>query len=350
MDATRLDAYLGVPMPSSEAFENPSEQDKSRTALYAALDDLSGASGQLAFHLGTGVIAPEIRLLKDDDREALVKRRLFRRKHLERCEVLVVSAAVPISFFDEISSSKTDLDREDVGRFIAQLEFCKRVSDLLVISNVSRVGAIEVLHTAILQDSEPLDFSHIPNMVGFSLQNAARAAERMNWPRLEAVVLQDAWRWYVKRGEMLDGFDGTSMGRALCAFSRLFEHKTQDEPMQLLWALVGLESLYVQGKSELAKQLRDKAQAFLGNQTAFKKTVNKMYDFRSRFVHGDLDFPGLFLLGDARDTVARFGDELFDAIAVAVAILAGTIQEVIRRDWDGLHFDYTVNNVSTNTI
>ena len=73
-----------------------------------------------------------------------------------------------------------------------------------------------------------------------------------------------------------------------------------------------------------------------------------MYDFRSRFVHGDLDFPGLCLIGDVRDTVAGFDDELVDAIAVAVALLAGSIQEVIRRDWDRLQFDYTVNNVGMN--
>jgi hypothetical protein len=347
MDATRIDTYLGVPMPS--ALEEPDEQDKSRTVLYAALDDLTGSSGQLEFHLGTGVITPEIRLLKDDDREALVKRRLFRRKHLERCEILVVSAAVPISFLDGVSSSHTDVDRGNVGRFLAQLEFCKRVSDLLVMSNVSRVGAVEVLHTLVLQDGEPLDFSHIPTMAGLSLRDAARAAECMNWPRLETVAIQDTWRWYVKRRDMLDGFDGTSMGRALCAFSRLFEHTTQDEPMQLLWALVGLESLYGQGQSGLAQQLRDKAQAFLGKQVDFKKKVTDMYHFRSRFVHGDLDFPGLCLLGDARDTVARFDGDLLDAIAVAVALLAATLQEVIRRDWDGLTFDYTVNNMSMSS-
>jgi hypothetical protein len=115
--------------------------------------------------------------------------------------------------------------------------------------------------------------------------------------------------------------------------------------MQLLWALVGLEALYVHGKSELAQQVRDKAQAFLGAQEKFKKAVTKMYDFRSRFVHGDLDFPGLCLIGDARKTVERFDDELRDATAVAVAMLVGTLQEVIRRDWDGLRFDYTISNI-----
>ena len=118
--------------------------------------------------------------------------------------------------------------------------------------------------------------------------------------------------------------------------------------MQLFWALVGLEALYVHGKAELAQQVREKSQVLLGKQVTFKKRITQMYDFRSRFLHGDLDFPGLCLVGDARETVARFDSELLEAIAMAVAVLVGTIQEVIRRDWAGLRFDYTVAD-STKT-
>lgn len=331
-------------MPSIEAFESPEDNDRSRRVLYAALDDLCAHSGQLEIHLGNGAVTPELRVLKNDGRDSLVTRRLFRREEMDRCEVLYVTTDVPLSFYDHLSSSHIDADRDSIVRLMAQVEFCKRVTDLFVMTNVSRVGSLEVAHSVVMQDDDPRDFSHVPNMASFALQNAAVVAERMSWPNLRPVPLVDTWRWYVRHRESLDGFDGTAMGRALCAFSRLFEQKTADEPMQLLWALVGLEAVYAQGKSQLAQQVRDKAQAFLGPQLDFKKKVNRMYNFRSRFVHGDLDFPGLSLLGDARETVARFDDELTDATAVAVALLAGTLQELIRRDWDGVCFDYAVSN------
>lgn len=344
MDTTTVSAYLGVPMPSIEAFESPDDESRSRKVLYTALDELCAQSGQLEFHLGNGVVTPEISVLNKGDRDSLVTRRLFRRKQLDRSEILYIETDVSPAYYDHLSTSHIDADRQSIVRLMAQVEFCKRVSDLLVMANVSRVGSLEVVHSVVLQDDEPQDFSHIPKMAAFAVQNAAVVAGRMSWPNLREVPLVEVWRWYVRHRESLDGFDGTAMGRALCAFSRLFEQKTEDEPMQLLWALVGLEAVYAQGKSQLAQQLRDKAQAFLGPQVAFKKNVSRMYDFRSRFVHGDLDFPGLSLLGDARETVARFDDELTDATAVAVALLAGTLQEVIRRDWDGVHFDYAVSN------
>jgi len=224
---------------------------------------------------------------------------------------------------------------------LSRREFCKQISDLLVMVNISRVGAIELLHSVVIQDSD-IEFSEIPEMDGWALQRAVECAEKMQWPHLEVLDIQRVWSWTLRNYKMLDGFEGASMGRALCAFSRLFERSTADEPMQLLWALIGLEALYTQGNKGLSEQLREKAQVFLGPQVAFKKKISQMYHFRSRFIHGDLDFGGLYLVGEAREAVAKFDNELLDAISVAVALLVGTIQEVIRRNWTYIRFEYKV--------
>lgn len=325
-------------------------QESCRVLLYSVLGDLCANSGKLPFQIEEGIVLPEIRLLSTAERANLRSKRIMPRDVLNRSEVLKISAVIPVGFFDAVFASQPEpeppFDRTSVTRLLAQMAFSKRVSDLLVMSNISRVGAIEVTTSAILSNGEFRNSSQIPPMVSMCLREAAQVAEQMKWPSLEAIPLSDVWQWYLKHHQMLEGFDGSATGRALCAFSRLFEIKTQDEPMQLLWALVGLESLYARSKSDLGQQLREKSQAFLGIQQDYKKVVGKMYDFRSRFVHGDLDFPGLCLAGDARDTVARYGDELFEAINVAVALLAGTLQEIIRRNWDGLQFEYTVNNSS----
>ena len=75
--------------------------------------------------------------------------------------------------------------------------------------------------------------------------------------------LRKTWNWYAGRRYIIDGFDGTAMGRALCAYSRLFEVSTQCQPMQLLWALVGLESLYAKGISDLSQQRKRTANRIL---------------------------------------------------------------------------------------
>jgi Apea-like HEPN len=329
-------------MPSIELFEKPDQKDKSRTVLYAALDDLCACSNKLEFRVGSSFVRPEFRLLDEGAREVIVRNQIFPKKDLKTCEVLVVSATVRLSSYDDLSWSGDESDTPAAMRVLARVEFCKHLSDLLVMANIARVGAIELHYSVVVQDNEALDVSEIPKMEGYSVQQAAIAAEQLGWPRLVDLDIQTVWRWVTKHHQMMEGFDGTTMGRAIAAFSRLFEHKTADEPMQLLWALVGLEALYVTGKAELAQQLRERAQVLLGPQESFKKKLTRMYDFRSRFVHGKLDFPGLCLFGEAREAVARYDHELLEAIAVAVALLAGTIQEVVRRDWAGLRFGYTV--------
>jgi hypothetical protein len=344
MDKMKLEAYLGIPMPSIEVFEKPDQKDKCRTVLYAALDDLCACSNKLEFRLGRSLVRPEIRLLDEQQREQISRDRLFPKKHLKECEVMLVAAAIPKSAYDDLPQSGDDADGSSVRRFVARVEYCKRVSDLLVFANIARVGAIELRHSVVVQDDGVLDFSEVPVMEAYSLQQAAKVAAQMGWPCLAELDIYAVWGWATKYLHEIDGFGGTPMSRAVAAFSRLFEHKTTDEPMRLLWSLVGLEALYVTGKSEIAQQVREKAQAFLGPQSAFKKKLTRMYDFRPRFVHGDLDFPDLCLFGDARDAVSRYDDELLEATAVAVAVLVGTIQEVIRRDWAGLRFQYSVSN------
>jgi hypothetical protein len=244
-------------------------------------------------------------------------------------------------------NAKSPRVRHELDRALAQSEFLKRVSDLLVMANVGRVGSVELLGSALVQDGVISEFAHVPAMDGYALQRAAKVAGQMGWPRLGVLDIRTVWAWAAKHRDMLEAFDSTALGRALSAFSRLFERNTADQPMQLLWALVGLEALYVRGKTDLLQQVREKSQVLLGQQQAYKKKITQMYEFRSRFVHGDLDFPGLYLFGDAREVVGKYDQGLYDAIAVAVAVLVATIQEVIRRDWSGLRFDYTATDSAT---
>jgi hypothetical protein len=344
MKNTRLTAYLSIPMPSIELVESVRWSGRGRKELYSALDDLCAESGKLRIKLGSEEALLKVSLLKRKARKRIVKRKWLPKKYLRTCEILRIRTEISDSAYSDIEIPSGQQSEIEWFRILANSEFEKRVSDLLVMANISRLGAVELAHSFFVQDGYKHSFSGIPKMTGCSLQEAAQLAAEEKWPPLAPLKLEVVWRWILSRHEVLDGFDGTRIGRALCAFSRLFELSTADEPMQLLWALVGLEALYVEGKAELLQQVREKAQVFLGGQTAFKKNISQMYNFRSRFVHGDLDFPGLLLRQNARNEVSEFDDELRRSISIAIALLASTIQEIIRRDWNGLQFQYTVSN------
>jgi hypothetical protein len=71
----------------------------------------------------------------------------------------------------------------------------------------------------------------------------------------------------------------------------------------------------------------------LGENTKFKKEFNKLYEFRSRFIHGDLDFPGRYTLGDANPELEKYELAQEKTVSFAVAILIASFQEIIRGTW-----------------
>jgi len=109
--------------------------------------------------------------------------------------------------------------------------------------------------------------------------------------------------------------------------------------LDLVWSMIGLEALYEKGNADITSQLVEKTQALFGPQADFKKDVRRMYDYRSRLVHGDLDFPGHFF--EYLDE--GFSEESGRYAAIASAILVATLQEMCLRGIYSLEFKYSLS-------
>jgi hypothetical protein len=70
-----------------------------------------------------------------------------------------------------------------------------------------------------------------------------------------------------------------------------------------------------------------------------------MYDYRSRFVHGDLDMPLSYTLytGESGST---FEGEAERNLATAVTVLIASLQELVVQGWLAPTFSYVVNGQS----
>lgn len=349
MNKTNITVLLAIPMPSNEFFEKDDKQ-RHRTDLYTTLDELSSLSGVLDFPLFEyGTHSPSIELLDRENSNQAQMIRHFDEKIIEQCEFLRFSIDVPCPSLEKLNQLYNQ--REDNGGvnlfsifiILSRKFFIKRIVDLLVMVNLSRVGSIEVSDSFLIQDGK-VEFSEIPKIYTWSLQKALIFAESIGWPQLNVFEILQVWNWAINHKDFIDGFSKNAMGRALNAFSRMLDKANDDGPMILFWALVGIEALYINGKVALIEQVKEKSQILLGPQETFKSKIGQMYDFRSRFIHGDLDFPPLYLIGEASDNVVKYDDELDKSTIMASAILIATIQEIIKRNWDGLQFTYSVNN------
>lgn len=307
---------------------------------YKALEELESLSGTLEFELGPyGMHRPEIVRIPIPEVEYNPDNHLSYYYGPEtgegrRYEILTVSVALPGSLHDAYHKERAELERLKV-----LLE--KRVYDLMLAINMALPGALELEQgTIVLDDNERREPGHQlgEKGKGHLLQGAWRLSRSLQWPEMKTLGIRAVWEWANRQEGFSEGFGGGPTGRALNAFARRFGSNGQDDAANLLWALVGIEALYTEGKGGLQQQVNEKSQVFLGQMTQHKKKITRMYDFRSRFVHGDLDFSGKLVVGEAAEDHVRHNDELRETVIFAEAILVATLQRLVELGWKGVRF------------
>jgi hypothetical protein len=194
-------------------------------------------------------------------------------------------------------------------------------TDLLLALDIAMPGMFG-LHSGYVFQNDVL-YQQLPRM-RTSLEEAVMLAQHMKWPRIEWLPVQSVWTWLSREDGFTDRFSTSRLGRALCAFSFLMTERPWAGTYisDLIWSMVGLEALYGRGNLDMTNQIVEKTQLFLGPQKDFKADVKKMYHYRSRLLHGDLDFASAHS-GSSDD---EFMNESSRASSVASAIFVATLQ------------------------
>ncbi|MDT5122929.1 MAG: hypothetical protein QOC96_2411 [Acidobacteriota bacterium] len=314
--------------------------------MYESLDELYSLSGRLAFPLEEyGTHYPTIELLQRNKRGKDAPTRFFPKKDLDICEILKIEVEVPLPVKAPSWVSQEDLKRpaklKSYYLFLIRQLFLKRIHDLLVIANLARIGALTLRNSRFVQDGNRDEESYELNVS--ELRFAAMYAEKIGWPKLQKLKIAQSWKWALQRKGFLDGFSEDATSRALNSFTHLL--KLYNGPIALFWAIMGIEALYVRGREPKMEQVRERTQVLLGEQTSFKKKISEMYNFRSSFIHGGQDFPGLRQLHDATAEVESHASALNESTDLAIALLTATLQVLISRDWQGLRFSYKVEDI-----
>lgn len=159
---------------------------------------------------------------------------------------------------------------------------------------------------------------------------------KTEWPPLVAVNLEQVYEWATRQKGFRTGLSDDPTSRALNALAHLME---ASEPMDMFWAMLGIEAIYVRGQKRILRQIREKSEALFRKPDTLGNALDDMYNFRSRLVHGDLDFPGIMaddLFGTSTKSYYQGIDE---TVSMAALLLVATFQYMVRRDWDTLDFE-----------
>lgn len=262
---------------------------------------------------------------------------------------IMVPFEIPQGIKDRWSKYDSDLlDIMDNGEYEENYEFNiamiyeifnKRIHDLILACNLSNLGSITISEYVIFQDNKvyPIGGKPIENKMLFE---AKICSIEWQYPPVYEIEIVKVWQWLIKREDFLQGFSNTAVTRAII---NLVEISHCDTNMKLFRAVMGIEGLYTKSKNNLLEQVKEKTQIFLGPQIHFKKLYSNMYNFRSKFIHGELDFPATINI-DFSENSERHNKDLKEATLFAIILLGASLQQLILRDWDGIKFDYKANN------
>lgn len=225
----------------------------------------------------------------------------------------------------------------------------KTVQHLLVCLNIVRPAVFDtrdgVLVKTRVLNGEPEVTTDIFPMMCSSIDIALQIGEKYQWPKVSYLpvniakeVLHDNWPAF-------ENISKNRLQRALNAFSYFFHDNLLDNShIDLFYSLIGLEALYVSGKENIQKQVDLKSQLLLGPRTVFKKKFSELYDFRSRYIHGDLNFTNKFCVGDHIDDAYVHKENSFDHSSLGILILLSSIQKHLELKKSEIEFEFRIKD------
>jgi len=328
-----IDIYAFIPMPSNEWF---TKKTYNRERLYNIMDQLCEMSGKLVYKYVEEEICFVSVILLEGKKFKKEYNYIYKFKKIKErnCELLKFSIS-----FEE--------DKIKCGNYISEIAvmyFSKLLYDIFLIANICLIGSIDYCDSVIVVNNEYCE-SKLERIDVWSLQRAYDFILKYNWPNNINLKFLDGWNWHEKHSSYFDGFSINKTSRAFNALSRIFtfDQFGQDHSHDLLWAMIGIEALLTNGKGGILEQVREKLIILFNISTpSIKKIINRMYNYRSRFVHGDIDFQNFGYFFDAAERFIKYTDEQMETVNISIAILICILQYIIKNDLSGIKFEMVI--------
>lgn len=213
-------------------------------------------------------------------------------------------------------------------------EFKKTINDLRIAINIAFPGFFYTHGGYIYVDNKKYD--DLETSISGALLGAILGAREKQWPKVKILPIKQTWNWVLKRKDFINAIGSKPIERALSAFTHIFDANNYED---LFYSLIGIEAIYTSGKQGILEQLREKSVAIFGEPENYKNSLSKMYDIRSRFIHGALNFPSKYYIYDGIEEFDEFMmKEYSQCLEMAEALLVATIQQFVINDAEDLNY------------
>lgn len=260
--------------------------------------------------------------------------RLWGRKNTDFIKIEVKYKHTP----EEILAAKSESTPESLLSGIAACSVASDIEDVLCLAQLAYPCRIHTLPTCVYIKN--IGYNSVQGLGGLPYDYLLPSES--NWPRIQPMSLGEILSWEKEIGLFDNGIAKTPIQRALASFTNAVgrAHSTPEE--LLFWVMQGLESFYCRGTGDLRKQLADKTKIFLGPWSDQKNIVGKMYDMRSKFVHGSFNLVRWNNSYDIAEHDHNNQMELHETSKLATNILIASLHRCVAEGIYSTEFDYVL--------
>lgn len=228
-----------------------------------------------------------------------------------------------LKLIDEKNTKYDDYLIWSINRFLTRLNFLLNIT---YSTNIDFVYGVAY--------SEEKKYIGKTDIIMSDIMFAYNHSRKMSWPVIKNVKLLDTIKWFHKNDIHSDNRSKNNLHRAINAFSHLFGNLEREGSADLFWIMLGIESLLVEGNQNITSQFREKSSIILGEPKEYKRKLNKLYEYRSKLIHGSFDiFPRYF------SDYKTFEVEYSDYLDFAVSILLALMRELIENQKNKFEFE-----------
>lgn len=217
---------------------------------------------------------------------------------------------------------------EEIATAAIECDCDKMIYDFVNALNIVSYGAFPFNGATILCNSHSCSVSGVLN---YFCDFCELYGDIADFPKCELDFLS-VWKWLGQQTHFFDGMSQSSIDRALNAYSHTF---CNDSYSAFFYSMVSLEALYKLEYKNIQYQIRENSYKFLApkySKNKYKQLFNSIYNFRSQFLHGQLDFPSRQMINMSTDEMDTFDEKYMEEMRLVLAILISTFQKLIMHN------------------
>jgi Apea-like HEPN len=181
---------------------------------------------------------------------------------------------------------------------------------------------------------------------GSIIASSTKLIDEMKWPEIHEIPVKIVLQWIEKIGFSKSSFAHSNTERAI--FGLLYSCMHEEiEPTALIWLTQALEALFDTPQLGIANTLKERVFLVLEkpneNLKKINKAINAFYDYRSRYVHGEIALPNPMSIRLLDKTLDDFEEELIQHMDFAMILIVASLQKLIIKDSNGFNFSETLS-------